>query len=88
MSRTNAGHHQRPWVLQDQLSEQVKEVERENKRAYARALRDGWSEEDLKKLGLDEAGDVRRRTRRGQARRKLLDPSGVHPVGNPWHDYS
>lgn len=64
MSRTHAGHHQRPWVLQDQLSEQVKEAERENKRAYARALRDGWSEEELKKVGLDEAGGVRRRTRR------------------------
>lgn len=27
----------------DQLSELVEEAERENKRAYARALRDGWS---------------------------------------------
>ncbi|MDO5865217.1 MULTISPECIES: hypothetical protein [Paenarthrobacter] len=48
----------------DQLSEQVKEAERENKRAHARARRDGWSEEELKKLGLDETGGVRRRTRR------------------------
>lgn len=26
--------------------------------------RDGWSEEELKKLGLDETGGVRQRTRR------------------------
>lgn len=65
----------------DQLSEQVKEDERENKRAHARARQDGWSEEELKKLGFDGTGGVRR-----QARRKRLDPSGVQPLGNPWHD--
>lgn len=46
----------------DELQEQMKETERENKRAYTRALRDGWSEDELKKLGLDEAGAVRRRS--------------------------
>lgn len=65
----------------DKLSEQVKEAERENKHAYAHALRDGWSEEEPNKLGLDETGGVRR-----QARRKRRDPSGVQPLGNPWHD--
>lgn len=47
----------------DELLEQIKEAERENKRAYARALRDGWSEDELKKLGLDQVGGVRQRTR-------------------------
>lgn len=46
----------------DELLDQIKEAERENKRAYTRALRDGWSADELKKLGLDETG-VRRRAR-------------------------
>jgi multidrug resistance efflux pump len=33
------------------LKEQLAEAEREDKRAYVRAIRDGWSEEELKKLG-------------------------------------
>ena len=40
----------------DELLDQMKEAERENKRAYTRAIRDGWSEDELKKLGLDETG--------------------------------
>jgi len=47
----------------DELLEQLKEAERDDKRAYARALRDGWSEEELKKLGLDENNSASRRRR-------------------------
>lgn len=47
----------------DELLEQIKEAERENKRAYSRALRDGWSQDELKKLGLDDTSSVRRRSR-------------------------
>jgi len=47
----------------DELLEQIKDAERENKRAYARALRDGWNEDELKKLGLDEINGARRRPR-------------------------
>ncbi|WP_306303041.1 hypothetical protein [Arthrobacter luteolus] len=47
----------------DELLDQIKEAERENKRAYTRAIRDGWSEDELKKLGLDESGAIRRRSR-------------------------
>lgn len=47
----------------DELLEQIKEAERDNKRAYTRALRDGWSEDELRKLGLDETNGVRRRPR-------------------------
>jgi len=43
----------------DELLDQMKEAERENKRAYTRAIRDGWSEDELKKLGLDETGGRR-----------------------------
>jgi hypothetical protein len=43
------------------LKEQLAEAEREDKRAYVRATRDGWSEEELKKLGLENAAAKRRK---------------------------
>lgn len=43
------------------LKEQLAEAEREDKRAYVRATRDGWSEEELKKLGLENATAKRRK---------------------------
>jgi hypothetical protein len=42
------------------LRVQLAEAEREDKRAYVRATKDGWSPEELKKLGL-ESGAARRR---------------------------
>lgn len=36
------------------------EAERDDKRAFVRATKDGWSPEELKKLGL-ESGAARRR---------------------------
>ena len=51
---------QRVTELQDSL----KEAERENSRAYVKALRDGWSEDELKKLGLENTAAGKRRTRR------------------------
>ncbi|WP_104118350.1 hypothetical protein [Arthrobacter sp. B1805] len=47
----------------DELREQLAEAEREDKKAYVRATKDGWSEDELKKLGLDQAV-VKRRNRR------------------------
>ena len=47
----------------DELREQLAEAEREDKKAYVRATKDGWSEDELKKLGLDQAV-TRRRNRR------------------------
>lgn len=44
------------------LKEQLTEAEREDKRAYVRATRDGWSEEELKKLGLEATAKRRKRT--------------------------
>src|SRR6476660_2265234 len=43
------------------LRDQLAEAEREDKRAYVRATKDGWSPEELKKLGLDSAAAGRRR---------------------------
>jgi hypothetical protein len=37
------------------------EAEREDKRAYVRATKDGWSPEELKKLGLESGAAARRR---------------------------
>lgn len=43
------------------LREQLADAEREDKRAYVRATKDGWSPEELKKLGLESGAAVRRR---------------------------
>ena len=43
------------------LREQLAEAEREDKRAYVRATKDGWSLEELKKLGLESGAAARKR---------------------------
>jgi hypothetical protein len=43
------------------LRELLAEAEREDKRAYVRATKDGWSPEELKKLGLESGAAGRRR---------------------------
>jgi hypothetical protein len=48
----------------DELRKQLAEAEREDKKAYVRATKDGWSEDELKKLGLDNGAASRRRVRR------------------------
>lgn len=50
------------------LKEQLAEAQREDKRAYIRATKDGWSTDELKKLGLENpAAANRRRTRERSA---------------------
>jgi hypothetical protein len=44
-----------------ELREQLADAEREDKRAYVRATKDGWSTEELKKLGLESGAAARRR---------------------------
>lgn len=44
-----------------ELKDQLATAEREDKRAYVQATRDGWSPEELKKLGLEPAAAGRRR---------------------------
>ncbi|MHA7284539.1 hypothetical protein [Arthrobacter sp. TMS2-4] len=48
----------------DELREQLADAEREDKKAYVRATKDGWSEDELKKLGLDSGAAAKRRSRR------------------------
>lgn len=48
------------------LKEQLAAAERDDKRAYVKATRDGWSSDELKKLGLEPATAGRRR--RAQAK--------------------
>lgn len=43
------------------LQAQLAEAERDDKRAYVRATKDGWSADELKKLGLESAAAGRRR---------------------------
>ncbi|WP_427136641.1 hypothetical protein [Pseudarthrobacter sp. S9] len=43
------------------LKEQLTDAEREDKRAYVRATKDGWSPDELKKLGLESGAAARRR---------------------------
>lgn len=47
-----------------ELREQLAEAEREDKKAYVRATKEGWSEDELKKLGLDNNAAAKRRSRR------------------------
>lgn len=56
------------------LQEQLAEAEKEDKRAYVRATKDGWSADELKKLGLENsAATTRRRNNRKQS--AALSPS-------------
>ena len=43
------------------LKEQLADAERDDKRSYVRATKDGWSPEELKKLGLEPGAVSRRR---------------------------
>lgn len=58
------------------LKEQLAEAEREDKRAYVRATKDGWSPEELKKLGL-ESGAAARRKKAGA--RSAVDETAATP---------
>lgn len=44
------------------LKEQLAEAEKDDKRACVRATKDGWSADELKKLGLENSAASRRRT--------------------------
>lgn len=64
------------------LKEQLAEAEREDKRAYVRATRDGWSEEELKKLGLENAAAKRRKRAAVQPATTATAPA-VETAGDP-----
>lgn len=52
-------------IICKRVGEQLAEGEREDKKAYVRATKDGWSEDELKKLGLNFSAA---RTRSGSRR--------------------
>ncbi|MET4096959.1 hypothetical protein [Arthrobacter sp. UYCu712] len=57
------------------LREQLTEAEREDKRAYVRATKDGWSPEELKKLGLESGAAGRRRKTTNRAASESASPA-------------
>lgn len=59
--------------LVTELETKLAEAKKEDKKAYVRATKDGWSPEELKKLGLDLAASARRR----QAAKK---PADIQPA--------
>ncbi|WP_458117273.1 hypothetical protein [Arthrobacter sp. D2-10] len=61
------------------MKEQLAETEREDKRDYVRATRDGWSTDELKKLGLENAAAGRRRA----TNRKAAGTSSEAPDSGP-----
>lgn len=59
----------------DELREQLADAEREDKKAYVRATKDGWSEDELKKLGLEAGGVAKRRSRRSANSEEAASPA-------------
>ena len=57
----------------EELREQLADAEREDKKAYVRATKDGWSEDELKKLGLESGGVAKRR----QVRKSSTSEAGL-----------
>ncbi|MDP9988713.1 hypothetical protein J2S98_003902 [Arthrobacter oryzae] len=49
------------------LKDELAAAERDDKRAYVKATRDGWSPDELKKLGLEPAAAGRRRKAQAKA---------------------
>lgn len=64
----------------DELREQLAEAERDDKKAYVRATKDGWSEDELKKLGLDNGAAAKRRTRRTTSTELASDTSAAESL--------
>lgn len=61
------------------LKDQLIEAERDDKRAYVRATKDGWSPEELKKLGLESGAAGRRKN---AASRPAAGDPGTTGSGN------
>lgn len=45
-----------------ELEAKLVDAKKEDKKAYVRAIKDGWSAEELKKLGLEQGTVARRKT--------------------------
>lgn len=59
------------------LKDQLAAAERDDKRAYVRATKDGWSPEELKKLGLESGATGRRRRATNRAATENAATAGV-----------
>lgn len=67
-----------------ELRGQVADAEREDVRLYNAALSDGWSPEELRKLGLIEPEKKARTRRRAAAKKPVADTPGVdHQAPTP-----
>ncbi|GAA4289049.1 hypothetical protein [Georgenia daeguensis] len=60
-----------------ELREQVADADREDVRLYNAALNDGWSPDELRKLGLSEPEKKARTRRRAAAKKTAADAPGV-----------
>ena len=65
------------------LKDQLAAAERDDKRAYVKATRDGWSPDELKKLGLEPAAAGRRR----KAQAKTADTPPATDTDTPTSDH-
>ncbi|MBU8867831.1 hypothetical protein [Paenarthrobacter aromaticivorans] len=66
------------------LKEQLATAERDDKRAYVKATRDGWSPDELKKLGLEPAAIARRR--KNQAKTQTTTDNNPTGATAPGHE--
>lgn len=64
------------------LQAQLAEAEKEDKRAYVRATKDGWSAEELKKLGLENAAAGRRRSANRRSSQATPEAPRDHPTAD------
>ncbi|MDF9277416.1 hypothetical protein P4U43_06370 [Arthrobacter sp. EH-1B-1] len=64
------------------LRHQLAEAEKDDKRAYVRAAKDGWSAEELKKLGLENAAAGRRRVSSRRASELAHSETDSRPSGS------
>lgn len=56
------------------LKEQLAEAEKDDKRAYVRATKDGWTTDQLKSLGLENSAAGRRRSAARKRAEQALAP--------------
>ncbi|MEV7663536.1 hypothetical protein [Paenarthrobacter sp. NPDC089316] len=64
------------------LKERLADAERDDKRAYVKATRDGWNADELKKLGLEPAAATRRRKAQNKAQDPTPVPTSEEPSSN------
>ena len=62
------------------LKEQLTEAEKDDRKAYVRATKDGWSADELKKLGLESGPASKRRSTR---RTNSTTPDGGTTTDTP-----